>query len=420
MRRAGEIELHEAEIIEVTRRPAFALLRVAEVDPTGRAGTLQVFVGADVLKRTSRSSRDLSPGAICSVRGTVAVFGEEMRLRIDASQLRVLRETRGPLSAARRSLERRLEREGALQPVGTRTMNLDDAMRKVLVLEPEAGAGAADFRRAVQEVDTFEFEFETIVTEGPGAVASIVSALQRAGRADIVIIVRGGGGRLALRTFDLEPVVRAVLTAPVPVALGVGHARDNELLAARVAAANFDTPTAVGAFIRAAHYRRKGKDKQARRRLQQAAERRATAANSRRVAELDARYRSALEREERANRAHARTKTQLGAFAHGRVLSRAARMASLTWGVTGVTVALLALGNTGAGIVVTCALAGTATGVFIWTGRARACTPLGVRDRRYRQLSEQEWVDLALRASTPRMLRRLYPPLTRGTKGWRR
>jgi exodeoxyribonuclease VII large subunit len=65
--------------------------------------------------------------------------------------------------------------------------------------------------------------------QGDGAPREIVMALRRVarwGKADLVILGRGGGAKEDLWAFNDERVARAVVACPVPVISAVGHETD--------------------------------------------------------------------------------------------------------------------------------------------------------------------------------------------------
>ena len=64
------------------------------------------------------------------------------------------------------------------------------------------------------------------------------------GRAELIILARGGGAVEDLFCFNDERVVRAIAQSPIPVITGIGHQRD-ETLADLVADVNAHTPTAA-------------------------------------------------------------------------------------------------------------------------------------------------------------------------------
>jgi exodeoxyribonuclease VII large subunit len=74
-----------------------------------------------------------------------------------------------------------------------------------------------------------ELVLSPTIVQGPTASGAIVRALQRlyadAG-IDLVILARGGGSLEDLWSFNDERVVRAVIEAPMPVVVGVGHESD--------------------------------------------------------------------------------------------------------------------------------------------------------------------------------------------------
>jgi exodeoxyribonuclease VII large subunit len=83
--------------------------------------------------------------------------------------------------------------------------------------------------------------------QGELAPASIVAAIERVerdGRAQLLILSRGGGASEDLACFNDERVVRAIADCSIPVVTGIGHQRD-ESLADLVADACAHTPTAA-------------------------------------------------------------------------------------------------------------------------------------------------------------------------------
>lgn len=85
--------------------------------------------------------------------------------------------------------------------------------------------------------------------QGEAAPGSIVEALARIeadGRAEVILLSRGGGAKEDLACFNDERVVRAVAQCKIPIITGIGHQRDESLadLAADLCA---HTPTAAAA-----------------------------------------------------------------------------------------------------------------------------------------------------------------------------
>lgn len=78
----------------------------------------------------------------------------------------------------------------------------------------------------------------------PNAIATAIHRVEQDGRADLLILSRGGGASEDMACFNDERVVRAIYDCSIPVISGIGHQRD-ESLADLAADAYTHTPTAA-------------------------------------------------------------------------------------------------------------------------------------------------------------------------------
>ncbi len=93
----------------------------------------------------------------------------------------------------------------------------------------------------------FQVQVVPVAVQGgdaPARVARAVRALSRAD-CDVIVVVRGGGSKADLASFDSEVVARAIASATKPVWTGIGHTGD-ESVADIVANRAFITPTECG------------------------------------------------------------------------------------------------------------------------------------------------------------------------------
>lgn len=116
-----------------------------------------------------------------------------------------------------------------------------------VVTSPQAAAWGDIQRTLNQHHPGLSVLLSPATVQGDLAPRSIQRAIERVeadGRAEVLILARGGGAREDLDCFDHERVVRAVAACGIPVVTGIGHQRDESLtdLAADVCA---HTPTAA-------------------------------------------------------------------------------------------------------------------------------------------------------------------------------
>ena len=87
--------------------------------------------------------------------------------------------------------------------------------------------------------------------QGPTAARGIsraIVALAARRDLDAIVVIRGGGARNELATFDAEPIARAIAASRVPVFTGLGHEVDRSV-ADEAAHTAFKTPTACAAAL---------------------------------------------------------------------------------------------------------------------------------------------------------------------------
>ncbi|MEL6814415.1 MAG: exodeoxyribonuclease VII large subunit [Cyanobacteria bacterium J06598_3] len=116
-----------------------------------------------------------------------------------------------------------------------------------VVTSPQAAAWGDIQRTLMQRNPNIQILISPATVQGQQAPASIAQAIARVaqdGRADVLLLARGGGAAEDLACFDDERVVVAIAESPVPVITGIGHERD-ESLADLVADVCAHTPTAA-------------------------------------------------------------------------------------------------------------------------------------------------------------------------------
>jgi exodeoxyribonuclease VII large subunit len=240
------------EIRSAKESKGHRFLELADHDETGGAGPAQQLEVVCWARDWSRIGRELSragvsleAGRVVRVRGKVSVWegGGRLRLQMTALDVEALL---GGIAVARQRLLRQLGAEGLVQ--ANRSLVLSPVPLRVGVVTSERSEAHRDFAgRLEQSGFAFEVRVEQSLVQGAQAPWQIAAALRRLARADLdlVVVVRGGGGRGDLAAFDSEPVARAIAGAPVPVWVGIGHTGDRSV-ADEVAHSSFVTPTACG------------------------------------------------------------------------------------------------------------------------------------------------------------------------------
>lgn len=202
-----------------------------------------------VLFRSNASSVILWPkdGDEVLVRGRVDVYGARGSYQIYATTLLPLGE--GAKARAREILFKQLTAEGLFDIRHKRP--LPSFPRKVALITSPTGAAVQDvIKIASIRYPASELLVIPSLMQGAAASSEIKEAFSKCAslqNISLVMLVRGGGSRDDLDTFDSEEVVRAVRSCPVPVITGLGHQIDKTL---SDLAADAYAPTPSGAAER--------------------------------------------------------------------------------------------------------------------------------------------------------------------------
>ncbi|WP_413199310.1 exodeoxyribonuclease VII large subunit [Nostoc piscinale] len=147
-------------------------------------------------------------------------------------------------------LRNRLLAEGLFDPEKKRP--LPPHPQTIAVVTSPTAAAWGDIQKTLKHrYPGLQVLFSPATVQGEQAPESIVKAIARVekdGRAEVLILSRGGGAVEELACFNDERVVRAVAECSIPVITGIGHQRDESLvdLAADVCV---HTPTAAAELV---------------------------------------------------------------------------------------------------------------------------------------------------------------------------
>ncbi|WP_445633133.1 exodeoxyribonuclease VII large subunit [Nostoc sp. DSM 114161] len=147
-------------------------------------------------------------------------------------------------------LKNRLLAEGLFDRQRKRSLPIHPQTIAV-VTSPTAAAWGDIQKTLKQRYPGLHVLFSPATVQGEQAPESIVKAIERVdwdGRAEVLILSRGGGAVEELACFNDERVVRAVASCSIPVITGIGHQRD-ESLVDLVADVCVHTPTAAAETV---------------------------------------------------------------------------------------------------------------------------------------------------------------------------
>ncbi|PKB77936.1 MAG: exodeoxyribonuclease VII large subunit [SAR202 cluster bacterium Io17-Chloro-G9] len=190
----------------------------------------------------------LANGTSVSTHGRITFY--EPRGSTDFMVDLAMPEGVGELALEFERLSLRLEAEGLFEI--TRKRPLPQFPRVVGVVTSPAGAVFHDIQNVIRRrYPLVELILAPTTVQGTDASAKIVAAIERLnreGRAEVIIVARGGGSLEDLWPFNEEIVARAVYASRTPVVSGVGHETDNTIID-RVADVRAPTPSAAAELV---------------------------------------------------------------------------------------------------------------------------------------------------------------------------
>ena len=183
-------------------------------------------------------------GAQLLVLGSLRVYKTRGEYQLNVSQS--LPAGEGLQALRLEQLRSRLDAEGLFSPANKRPLPAHPKI--VAVVTSDTSAAWGDIQRTLtQRYPRLQVLLSPTAVQGESAPAEIVRAIARVeldGRADVIVLGRGGGAAEDLACFNDERVVRAIGNCAIPIITGIGHERD-ESLADLVADKRAHTPTAA-------------------------------------------------------------------------------------------------------------------------------------------------------------------------------
>jgi exodeoxyribonuclease VII large subunit len=237
------VEAEVAQISLPSSGHAYLLLR--DRDRARGDTSLSVVVWRDDWRRFTYKPE---VGHRVLVRGTLGVFASRGGLNLYATG--IARAGDGAWAAELNRRVARLTAEGLLDPRRKRALPAFP-MTIGLATSP-TGAAIADFLRVSR--DRFPAARVLVApcqVQGPLAAPSVLRAVElliEDGRAEVIVVARGGGSKEDLLPFQDEHLARFLAGCPIPVVTAVGHEIDTTLVDL-VADAVASTPSAAAVRV---------------------------------------------------------------------------------------------------------------------------------------------------------------------------
>ena len=201
-------------------------------------------INAVLFAQYSSRSQNLSNGMLVEALGSVSLYSKEGRYQFIVRQIRPA--GIGSLYIALEQLKKKLSDEGLFS--SERKKSIPRFPKCVGIVTSGKGAAVRDIITVCKRrFPSSDLLVRTVMVQGTQAAPDIVQGIKEMneyGRADVLIVGRGGGSQEDLWAFNTESVARAIAGSGIPVISAVGHETDT-LLSDYVADLRAPTPSAA-------------------------------------------------------------------------------------------------------------------------------------------------------------------------------
>ncbi|HQZ35988.1 MAG TPA: exodeoxyribonuclease VII large subunit [Ilumatobacteraceae bacterium] len=240
------------EIQGWSARGPHAYFRLVEDTENGKAAiNVQFFAPAQArLKPLLLKNRlRLADGLKVRIFGHLDFFAPSGQLGLKMSGIDP-RFTLGEMALQRDDVVRRLVATGLYDR--NRGRRVPAAPLRIGVVTSTASAAWADFVHEIERSAlAFHLRVVDVRVQGERAVTEVAAAVRTLSRyrdLDALVVIRGGGSRSELATFDDEAIATAIAVSALPVFTGIGHEIDRSV-ADEVAHTALKTPTACATAL---------------------------------------------------------------------------------------------------------------------------------------------------------------------------
>lgn len=161
--------------------------------------------------------------------------------------------TLGDIERRRREIIEQLSLEGIIDL--NKELELPPVIQKIAIISSASAAGYEDFMNQLRS-NPYTYKFYTklfpAIMQGEQTEATIIAALEQIydyeDFFDVVVIIRGGGAKADLMSFDKYDLAANIAQFPIPVISGIGHEKDVSIVD-MVSHTSVKTPTAAAETI---------------------------------------------------------------------------------------------------------------------------------------------------------------------------